>query len=136
MGEQMAAKGLVPDLVLCSTATRARDTWLGVAEAIGPMEDRVTYTDDLYFADSAGYLEIARNAQEAESVMLVGHNPMMEDLAEALTGSGDDAARDILSSGFPKTGLAVIAFDGPLSEAAPGRGRLEMFLTRKREKQD
>jgi phosphohistidine phosphatase len=130
MGERMAALSLIPDIVLCSTARRARETWLGVAEIIGPMEDQVSFTDALYSQDSAGYLEIARGAPEAECVMLVGHNPMMEDLAEALAGSGDDEARAVLASGFPKSGLAVISFSGPLSNAAPGKGRLELFLTR------
>lgn len=135
IGKQMTAHGLAPDIVLCSTARRARETWAGVAEIIGPMEDRVTYLDDLYTSDATGYLEIARKAPTAEKVMLVGHNPMMEDLAEILSGSGDAAARAVLASGFPKSGLAVIAFDGPISEAAPGTGRLEAFLTRARQGQ-
>lgn len=135
IGEQMTVHGLVPDIVLCSTARRARETWEGVAEIIGPMEGRVTYLDELYSSDATGYLEIARNAPAAESVMLVGHNPMMEDLAEILSGSGDLAARTVLASGFPKSGLAVIAFDRPISEAAPGMGRLEAFLTRVRQAQ-
>ncbi len=132
IGEQMAERGLIPDIVLCSTARRARETWDGVAALIGPMEERVTYLDGLYSSDAAGYLEIARSAPPAEIVMLVGHNPMMEDLTEALSATGDDDARAVLATGFPKSGLAVIAFDGPLSQAAPGRGRLEAFLTRKR----
>jgi phosphohistidine phosphatase len=132
IGEQLAARGLVPDIVLCSTARRARETWAGVAEILGTMEDRVTYLDELYSSDATGYLEVARNAPAADNVMLVGHNPMMEDLAETLSGSGDPAARDVLASGFPKSGLAVIAFDGPISKAAPGTGRLEAFLTRAR----
>ena len=133
IGRQLKAKGLVPDRVLCSTARRARETWEGVAEIIGAMEDRVTYLDGLYSSDAAGYLEIAREAPPAETLMLVGHNPMMEDLAETLTGDGDAQARAILAAGFPKSGLAVISFDGPLADAAPGKGRLEAFLTRVRD---
>ncbi|MCC0043046.1 MAG: histidine phosphatase family protein [Brucellaceae bacterium] len=133
IGEQIVANGLLPDIVLCSTARRARETWSGVAEIIGPLEDRVTFLDDLYSADASGYLEIARAAPAAERIMLVGHNPMMEDLAETLSASGEKAASAVLASGFPKSGLAVIAFDGPLSAAAPGKGRLEAFLTRKRD---
>lgn len=135
IGEQMAARNLIPDIVFCSTARRARETWAGVAAVIGPMEERVTYLDELYSSDATGYLEIARSAPPAESVMLVGHNPMMEDLAEVLSGDGDDAARAVLASGFPKSGLAIIAFDGPLSAAAPGKGHLEDFLTRKRQEE-
>ncbi len=97
------------------------------------MEDRVTYLDDLYSEDAAGYLAVAHRAAPAESVMLVGHNPMMEDLAETLSGDADEEARDVLAAGFPKSGLAIISFDGPLTAAAPGTGRLELFLTRSRE---
>ncbi|MEX0955864.1 MAG: histidine phosphatase family protein [Rhizobiaceae bacterium] len=135
IGAQMTDHGLLPDIVLCSTARRARETWQGVAEVIGPMEERVSYLDELYSSDATNYLEIARNAPAVEHVMLVGHNPMMEDLAETLSGSSDPAARAVLASGFPKSGLAVIAFDGPISEAAPGTGRLEAFLTRTRQTQ-
>ena len=46
IGEQIVANGLLPDIVLCSTARRARETWSGVAEIIGPLEDRVTYLDE------------------------------------------------------------------------------------------
>lgn len=132
MGEQMVNEQLVPDVVLCSTARRARETWEGVAEVVGDPKERVTYLDALYSSDAAGYLEIARQAPPADSVMLVGHNPMMEELADLVIGGGGDAALSILASGFPKSGLAVIAFAGPLSQAAPGEGRLERFLTRKR----
>jgi phosphohistidine phosphatase len=133
IGEQIVARDLVPDLVLCSTARRARETWDGLAEVLGAVDDRVKYLDELYSADAAGYLDIARQAQPVESLMLVGHNPMMEDLADALAGNGEDDARAVLAAGFPKSGLAVISFDGPLSDAQPGKGRLEAFLTRKRD---
>ncbi|GAB5506449.1 MAG: histidine phosphatase family protein [Rhizobiaceae bacterium] len=133
IGAQMAERNLIPDLILCSTARRARDTWAGVAQVIGPMEDRVTFLDTLYSTDAAGYLDVARGAPDAECIMLVGHNPMMEDLAETLSGDGATEAFEVLAAGFPKSGLTVIAFDGPLSEAAPGRGRLEAFITRKRD---
>lgn len=132
IGEQIVEAGLVPDVVLCSTARRARETWLGVADVLGRLEDRVTYLNELYSSDASGYLEIARAAPAAERIMLVGHNPMMEDLAETLSGEGEEAALSVLASGFPKSGLAVIAFDGPLSSATPGKGRLEAFLTRRR----
>lgn len=136
IGAQMKALGLVPERVLCSTALRARETWQGVSTGLGIAEDSASYLDDLYSTDAAGHLEIAQRAPASESVMLVGHNPMMEDLAEALAGSGDEAARAVLAAGFPKSGLAVIRFDGPLSSALPRKGHLEHFLIRIRAPQD
>ena len=132
IGQQILDADLIPDIVLCSTARRARETWQGVADVLGNMEDRVTYLDELYSSDASGYLDIACAAPAAERVMLVGHNPMMEDLAETLSGEGEEAALSILASGFPKSGLAIIHFDGPLSSAKPGGGRLEAFLTKQR----
>jgi phosphohistidine phosphatase len=60
-------------------------------------------------------------------VLVIGHNPMMEDLAAAISGNGDPSARAALSSGFPTAGLAVIAFPGSLKHASPGNGYLEAF---------
>ena len=63
-------------------------------------------------------------------MLLVGHNPMMEDLAMALSGDGDAHARSaLLCRDFPTSALAVIRFPGKLSETAPGKGYLEAFLT-------
>jgi phosphohistidine phosphatase len=89
----------------------------------------VIYSDELYGTDAAGYLDVIRTEAIGENVLLVGHNPMMEDLAFALSGGGDSHARDLLSAGFPTSGLAVIRFDTPLTEAAPGKGYLEAFLS-------
>ena len=65
----------------------------------------------------------------ATQVLLIGHNPMMEDLAMALSGDGDADARNALVAGFPTSALAVIRFPGKLAETAPGKGYLEAFLT-------
>jgi len=116
-----------PELVICSGARRARETLDAVAANIDL--GRILFTDGLYNTDAAGYVDIVREAPLAETLLVVGHNPMMEDLAFALSGSGDEAARSSLAAGFPTSGLAVIAFSGPLSEISPGKGHLEHFLT-------
>lgn len=135
LGERMKALGLVPDLVLCSTAVRARQTWDGVAETLAPSGHRAEHLDELYTADAVGYLEIVRShAAAAEAAIVVGHNPMMEELAIELAGSGDDKARAVLANGFPTSGLAVLEFSVPLSQAAPRVGTLAAFLTRKDER--
>jgi phosphohistidine phosphatase len=54
---------------------------------------------------------------------------MMEDLAVAVSGDGDGGALETLGHGFPTSCLAVLNFEGSLSEAAPGKGYLEAFLT-------
>ena len=127
MGVVMRACGYVPDLTLCSNARRARETLEGIAGNADT--GRVLFLEALYSEDAAGYLSIIRANGAAGSLLVVGHNPMMEDLAMAVSGSGDESARATLNFGFPTSGLAVIRFEGSLADAAPGRGYLEGFLT-------
>ena len=127
IGVAMRACGYVPDLTLCSNARRARETLEGIAGNTDT--GRVLFSDALYSEDAAGYLSIIRGNGAAGSLLVIGHNPMMEDLAMAVSGSGDDNARAALNFGFPTSGLAVIRFEGSLADAAPGRGYLENFLT-------
>jgi phosphohistidine phosphatase len=123
----MRERNYVPDLTLCSNAQRARQT----LEAIAQHADtgRVIFLDTLYSEDAAGYLRIIQDNSSHRSVLVIGHNPMMEDLALAVSGSGDEGVLAALGLGFPTSGLAVIDFDEPLSAAAPGKGRLVDFVT-------
>jgi phosphohistidine phosphatase len=130
VGTAMRASGLIPDLVLCSTARRARETWECVAGTIGPITAPPAFTDSLYSCDAAGYLSVVRKASDTlSSLLVVGHNPMIEDVAVACATEGDDTERAAQASGFPTSALAVIQFSGPLADAAPGTGSLTTFLT-------
>lgn len=126
MGAAIARDGYKPALIFCSAALRARETLKGVA--ISLKAENVAYSETLYSTDAGGYLDAIRTVGAAESVLLVGHNPMMEDLGTALPGGGDMNALGVLAGGFPTAGLAVIRFDGPLSQVAPGKGWLDAFL--------
>jgi phosphohistidine phosphatase len=127
IGAGMRAREYIPDLVLCSTAKRARETLDWVARHIG--SPRAVFSDSLYSTDAAGYVDFIREAADGEKVLLIGHNPMMEDLGEALSGGGDEHARHALHGGFPTSALAVIRFPGKLADTAPGKGYLEAFVT-------
>ena len=87
------------------------------------------FFDTLYSEDAAGYLRLIREHGGPGSLLVIGHNPMTEDLAMAVSGDGDETARATLNHGFPTTGLAVVRFDGDLAKAAQGAGHLEAFLT-------
>jgi phosphohistidine phosphatase len=126
-GIAMRANDFRPELVICSSARRARETLDAIAGNVDL--GRILFTDGLYSTDASGYVDIVREAPLAETLLVVGHNPMMEDVAFALSGDGDEEAKSSLAGGFPTSGLAVIAFPGPLSEIAPGNGYLELFLT-------
>jgi len=99
MGQLIYEKDLVPDVILSSTARRARDTADLAAEASG-FEGEVTYLEDFYHAWPSDYLNALRSLpDEFNSVMVVGHNPGIEMLIEELTGE---------SERFPTAALALI----------------------------
>lgn len=127
IGSAMLHRGLFPKTIICSSAARARQTLEGASPFIDIRG--AVYTDALYSTDAGGYLETIHTAGDAESALIVGHNPMMEDVGLALAGDGDEAARSILNGGFPTCGLAVIRFAGSLASVAPGKGFLEAFMT-------
>ncbi|MEO5757257.1 MAG: histidine phosphatase family protein [Mesorhizobium sp.] len=127
MGAAMRDRGYVPDLTLCSNAKRAKETLEGVAGQTDT--GRVLFFDTLYSADAAGYLAAIRDNGGTGSLLVIGHNPMTEDLAMAISGDGEETARAMLNHGFPTSGLAVVRFDEDLAHAAQGAGYLEAFLT-------
>ncbi len=124
MATVMRDAGYAPELVLCSTARRTRETWDAAAAGFPGAE--IVYLETLFSTDAAGYLETIRQRGGDRDVMVIGHNPMTEDVAMALASRKD---ADRLSNGFPTCGLAVLEFDGDLSAIEPGTGDLIAFLT-------
>ncbi len=124
--------GLAPDIVLVSSARRTLQT----LEAISPFPDSpmVEPMDDLYLAPWPRLLDLLRQAPEtARSVLLIGHNPGLQDLALALVGAagmtgGGAAAARRLAEGFPTCALAEFGIATPWSALAEGGGRLVRFL--------
>jgi phosphohistidine phosphatase len=124
----MRDDGLVPERVLCSPAVRTRQTWQLMMPILG--ERPVSYPDDLYSGGPAELLDRIRQAEAATgALMVIGHNPTLEDLALDLT---DPAApvelRSRLAAKFPTAALAVIEFDGGWNALEAGAGRLAIFL--------
>ena len=86
MGELMRAQGLLPELILSSTAKRARATAKAAAVECG-YEGELELVSELYAFSAEPYLSaLAKLPGEYTTVMVVGHNPAMEELSEALTG--------------------------------------------------
>jgi phosphohistidine phosphatase len=112
IGRAMLASGYLPTRVVCSPARRAVETWQGVAAAMRRKPGEALLSDTLYASDAGGYLTILRNNAGTEALLLIGHNPMIEDLALALSGDGEQGARATLAQGFPTAGLAAFAVEG------------------------
>jgi len=129
IGAYMAHHGLTPDLVLCSTATRARETWDLVAPAFaGPPP--VTYERLLYEAGANALLDVVKETKPGAHVLLLtGHNPGLHDFAQRLIASGDTDARQRLTEKFPTGALAVIDFAiDDWRKLHPRSGRLDRFV--------
>ncbi|MGC0418289.1 SixA phosphatase family protein [Embleya sp. AB8] len=127
-GKWLAGAGIAPDLALCSTAARCRETWkLAVAEL--PQRPRTVYEDRLYEASVGELIAVLNEASdELTDLLLVGHNPGMHGLADALAGEseGDLLAR-MNRSGFPTTSVAVLTFQGSWKAVEHGIARLVGF---------
>jgi phosphohistidine phosphatase len=106
MGKLLAAENLLPDLVLCSTARRAMDTWRIVADA-ADADPIVRFDNRLYLASPATMIDVAREfGGTATRLMIVGHDPGMHQLALALATRGDADSRRHLAAKFPTAALA------------------------------
>lgn len=123
--------GLAPDVVLVSPARRTMQT----LAALEPWDDTplVEPIEALYLASSAQLLSVLHGvATTARSVLLIGHNPGLHELALLLVGSQamTPAHADMrrLASGLPTGGLAEFTVAGPWSELAEGGGRLQRFV--------
>lgn len=121
IGKFMSEHGLRPDLVLSSPAQRARDTARLALEA-GAIETELRYEERIYEADVPTLLEVVRQTEEAHGeIMLVGHNPGLEDLLGFLTGEHRHLATATLAR--------IILDCENWSEAGERQsGRVELFV--------
>lgn len=86
IGNWMREHYLYPGLVLCSPALRARETLDAVAEELQLPPERIRIVDELYMANLGTLLKILRDIPEdSDSIMLVGHNPGLDDLVAYLS---------------------------------------------------
>ena len=102
MGRLMKDENIIPDLIICSTAQRARDTMNLCIEASG-FNGAVVQEPDLYGSTAYDYIEVInRHAEQQDIVMTIGHNPTCEELLYCLT---DQRHR------MPTAALAAIKLD-------------------------
>jgi len=124
----LAARALIPDCVLVSSAQRTRETWKLVAAAL-PAKPRAVFDERIYEAQPENILDAIRDTPAScHCLLVVGHNPGLQDLALMLIKEG--RGLDQLAEKFPTAGLAVI--DVPTDDWAslqPGTGRLDAFVT-------
>ncbi|MFJ9118439.1 SixA phosphatase family protein [Streptomyces sp. NPDC102394] len=135
-GRALAETDCLPDLALCSTAVRARQTW-ELASAQWGTPPPVRRDARLYAAEAADLLDVVREVSpEVETLLLIGHNPGLEDLVLELAGDGLDDALDEVREKFPTSAIAVLAWYGTTWRTlAPGAALLtSMIVPRGRKK--
>lgn len=112
IGEVLMAQGLSPDIALVSAAARTSQTWTAAGHAFVGVEARLR--PDLYLADAGRILAVAeQESGPADTVMVVGHNPGMHELALSLLLHGSAAPSEVAKfrNGFPTATAAVFQFD-------------------------
>ncbi|GHH88560.1 phosphohistidine phosphatase [Streptomyces sulfonofaciens] len=127
-GRRLAETGIDFDLALCSTAVRTRETWkLAVHEL--PHRPKTVYEERVYEASPGELISVLNETlEDVRSIILIGHNPGVQGLAEILAGQYEDDARARMNDrGFPTSAFAVLSHTGSWKSLEPGVGTLTEF---------
>jgi phosphohistidine phosphatase len=128
-GTWLAGQGLLPDVVLCSPARRARETWHGVAVALGgeATGTTVVYDPVVYRASSGQELLdlISATGPEVTTLLVIGHNPTLSMLSSLLDPAAD--------AELPTCGIAVHRVPAAWRDLAAGRAPLAASHTARAE---
>jgi phosphohistidine phosphatase len=129
LADHWNACGVRPDLVLCSTACRARQTLERILPSWDP-PPAVRWDPGLYLTSAPELLERVQGLADAHaSVLLVGHNPGLGELAALLAGSGDPALRRRLVRKYPTGAWVELRFAvGHWRDVGSQGGKLLRFV--------
>lgn len=125
VAEQAALAGLIPEVLVSSPALRCRQTTavlLDVFRSVTPTEDMM-----LYSGGPDAYFEQIRRHGSRRSLMIVGHNPMIEACAHHLSRESD--VMTALAIGYPTAGFLAIDFVSPLPDYLTHRGQPVALIT-------
>jgi phosphohistidine phosphatase len=124
VGRFLQARGIVPDLVLCSSSARTTQTWDYLAAGGDAAAGEVSYEARVYGAGAEELIEIIEETSPGVgTLMIIGHNPAAQELVFTLTGERDLA--------FPTCALALIELQATWSQAAAQGGHLALLWTPK-----
>jgi phosphohistidine phosphatase len=132
MGAYMRRREYRPALILCSPAARTRETLELLQPELGG-DAPAEFDRKLYPGEPGTVLKRLQAVDEAfDSVLVVGHNPGLAQLAAALAPRGEKRALARMREKYPTCGLAVIHLHvDRWEQAAPGSGTLTDFMAPK-----
>jgi phosphohistidine phosphatase len=126
MAEHLRREGIAPELVLCSPSRRTRQTLKRIAPSLGKHVE-VRIEPKMCAASAATLLKALRELPEGvESLLPIGHNPGIQDLALSLARPGSESVR--VRDKFPTAALATLELDASWRELAPGSAELIAFV--------
>ena len=130
MAEHMVRHVPRPDLILCSTAVRTRQTLAPLVAVLGNPTPPISLEKGLYLASEEELLErLQALSEEVGTVLLIGHNDGIGQLAAALAAQGPEEALARLRDKYPTGALAMLhPAPGPWSDLAPGVCELRSFV--------
>ncbi|RWB75272.1 MAG: histidine phosphatase family protein [Mesorhizobium sp.] len=127
MGRELARRGWLPDLALVSPALRARDTWRLVAQELSG-HTPAQFAEELYEAAAGTILARVRQAK-ATNLLVIGHNPGLQQFVLRLAGAGsDESVFKKTEAKFPTAALARFTLDGDWADLSFGSARLTHCL--------
>ena len=128
VARHLRTTAVAPDLVLCSPARRAVQTWEGVAPGV-PGGTPVEFDEAIYHAGGDELLaRLQHLPSQTESVLLVGHNPGLQDLAVDLVGAGDAELRERLETKLPTGALVTLEVPGDWDDMGWGAATLLAYV--------
>ncbi|MBM7520526.1 SixA phosphatase family protein [Nocardioides nitrophenolicus] len=127
LGAWLGGFGVVPDVAYVSYAARTRETWDVVAAGAGwRLAPRID--GNLYGTDEEGVFELIRTTPaDADTVVVIGHNPTMAMLVQLLDDGEGEASGAVELGSFPTSAAAVFEVAGPWEDVAAMGGRLVAF---------
>lgn len=121
MGKRLAARGLMPELMVASPAKRAKKTAIHIARQTGYQSAAILYDERLYLSSPSTYIEVIKgHFEEVDLLFLIGHNHALTDLAEYLGGTS--------LGNVPTAGTVAIAYRKKRDFLEnPGGGKIIFF---------
>lgn len=129
IGRWLHDQGYQPQIVICSDATRTRETWDLVAPELGGSPS-VTFEPRAYAASALTLLYLVRELPaDCRAALLIGHNPGVSELASTLIEAAGDDTPGTPGLRFPTAAVAVLEFAGDWAGLSLARARLVAYTS-------